>query len=73
MKIGILGSGEVGQVIGAGFADRGYEVMLGTRDPHQEKVRNWLEKTGGRISTGTFAETAEFCDVAVLATLWTGT
>ena len=73
MKIGILGSGDVGQVLGAGFADRDFEVMLGTRDPGQEKVHAWLEGTGGRVSAGTFAETAEFCDVAVLATLWSGT
>ena len=32
MKIGIVGCGVVGQVLGAGFLNEGHEVMLGSRD-----------------------------------------
>lgn len=46
---------------------------MGSRDPKSEKVRTWVSKTGGRASAGTFAETAAFADLAVLATLWSGT
>ena len=38
MKIGVIGSGDVGQVLGAGFAKEGHRVMLGTRDPEKEKL-----------------------------------
>jgi 8-hydroxy-5-deazaflavin:NADPH oxidoreductase len=67
MKIGILGTGDVGRVLGAGFARKGHQVKMGSRNPEQEKVRDWVAKTGLRASAGSFAETA------VLATRWDGT
>lgn len=69
MKIGILGSGDVGQALGAGFVARGHDVKMGTRDSGQEKVRAWVKKTGARASAGTFEEAARFGELAVLATL----
>lgn len=71
--IGILGTGVVGQTLGAGFAALGHDVMMGSRDPGSEKVRGWVAKTGSRASSGTFAETAAFGDVIVVATLGSGT
>jgi predicted dinucleotide-binding enzyme len=73
MKVGILGSGNVGQVIGAGFAQLGHSVKIGSRTPTQEKLQNWAKKTGANASAGTFAEAAAFGELAVLATLWDGT
>ena len=68
MKIGILGSGVVGQVLGAGFLKHGHQVMIGSRDPEKPDVRKWLQQNpGGRA--GTFEEAAKFAEVAVLATL----
>ena len=66
MKIGILGSGDVAQSLAAGFLKRGDEVMLGTRDPR--KLASWRESAGARASVGTFAETAAFGELIVLAT-----
>jgi len=68
MKVGVLGSGEVGQVLGTGFIKYGHEVKMGTRDPQQEKVKNWVAKNGNRASSGTFAEAALFGELVVLAT-----
>jgi 8-hydroxy-5-deazaflavin:NADPH oxidoreductase len=73
MKIGILGTGVVGQSLGLGFAGRGHDVMIGTRDPAGGKLGDWLAKAGGRASAGTFAQAAEFGELAVLATSWGGT
>ena len=73
MKIGILGTGGVGQSLGRGFAGRGHDVMIGTRDPGAGKLDEWVAATGGRGSVGTFAEAAAFGELAVLATSWTGT
>lgn len=70
-KIGVLGSGDVGKVLGAGFAKLGHQVKIGTRDP--AKVKEWVNKTGPNASSGTFEETVKFGDVIVLATLWAGT
>lgn len=66
MKIGILGSAEVGQALGEGFLQEGYEVMLGTRDVHKEEVVKWKAAHPG-AATGSFAETAKFGEMLVLA------
>ena len=68
MRIGIIGSGEVGQAIGKGFADLGHEVKVGSREPKSEKLQAWLKKTGGKTSAGTFPETASFGEILVVAT-----
>jgi 8-hydroxy-5-deazaflavin:NADPH oxidoreductase len=73
MKIGILGTGVVGQSLGLGFAGRGHDVMMGSRDPGADKVREWVAQAGERASAGTFAEAAAFAELAVLATSWSGT
>ena len=68
MKVGVLGSGIVGQVLGSGFRKHGHQVMMGTRDPTALEVREWLAKTNG-VSAGTFAAAARFADFIVLAVL----
>ena len=68
MKIGILGSGTVGQVLGAGFLKHGHQAMLGSRDPHKPEVEKWLRENP-RGAVGTFAETASFGELVVVATL----
>ena len=72
MKIGILGTGDVGQALGIGFANLGHDVKMGSRDPHQEKVKAWVNKAGAKASAGAFAEAAAFGELAVLCTIWTG-
>lgn len=73
MKIGILGTGGVGQSLGTGFATLGCDVKMGGRESNNEKALAWAEKTGAKASVGTFADAAKFGDVIVLATLWSGT
>ena len=68
MKVGILGSGVVGQALGSGFASRGYSVKLSSRTPYSQKLKEWVRKNGKNASTGTFAEAAAFGDLLVLAT-----
>lgn len=70
MKIGILGSGVVGQTLGAGFLKHGYQVMLGTRDPQKPEVQKWTSANPG-VQAGTFEEAAKFGESIVLATLGT--
>ncbi len=68
MKVGVLGSGGVGRVLGAGLLKHGHEAMLGTRDPEKKDVREWLSQTPG-ARAGTFEEAAQFGEMLVLATL----
>ncbi|MFZ6012019.1 MAG: NADPH-dependent F420 reductase, partial [Bacteroidota bacterium] len=62
-KIGIIGSGQVAKVLGAGFIKNGYQVMIGTRDA--DKVNDWKAAHGGAV--GTKEDAAKFGDLVVLA------
>ncbi|APR84329.1 NADPH-dependent F420 reductase [Minicystis rosea] len=72
LKIGILGTGDVGRALGTGFAALGHEVKIGSRDAQNPKAVEWAEKHGPGASAGTFADAAKFGDVIILALLWTG-
>lgn len=65
MKIGIIGSGGVAQVLGSGYLAKGYEVMLGTRDA--SKLAEWRLSEGERALVGSFADAAAFGDVVFLS------
>jgi len=64
MRVGILGSGVVGQALGGGFLKHGHEVMLGTREA--SKVADWVGRKPG-AEVGSLAEAAQFGEVVVLA------
>jgi 8-hydroxy-5-deazaflavin:NADPH oxidoreductase len=66
MRIGILGSGEVGRVLASAFLQEGHQVMLGTRDKAKTEVVKWQgDNSGGTV--GSFSETAIFGELLVLA------
>lgn len=67
LKIGIIGSGVVGQVLATAFLTEGHKVMLGSRNTQKEEVVKWKSNNAG-AQTGTFDEVAIFGDVLVLAT-----
>ncbi|HEV2260831.1 MAG TPA: NAD(P)-binding domain-containing protein [Candidatus Rubrimentiphilum sp.] len=71
MKIGIIGSGEVGKALARGFISRNHEVMIGSRDP--SKLADFIKEQKDRVRAGTFEETAKFAEIAVVATLFSGT
>ncbi len=65
MRMGVIGSGVVGQTLADGFLQHGHEVMRGSRDP--AKLAAWKAGAGPKARTGTFAETAGFGELVVLA------
>src|SRR5688572_24024176 len=65
MKIGILGSGIVGDTLSNGFLNKGHGVMRGTREP--QKLADWKAKAGERASVGSFGEAAAFGELVILA------
>jgi predicted dinucleotide-binding enzyme len=73
MKVGIIGSGNVGRALGTGFAETGHQVMLGTRDPDKRELKEWMAKTGPKAAVGTFADAASFGEIVIIATRWSGT
>jgi predicted dinucleotide-binding enzyme len=65
MRIGILGSGEVGRALGKGFIKHGHEVMLSGRDLEKKELKEWLKETA-RAQAGTYADAAKFGEVIIL-------
>jgi predicted dinucleotide-binding enzyme len=59
-KIGILGTGMVGNTIGSKLVEKGYEVKMGSRTVTNEKAAAWTASAGKGASHGTFAEAAAF-------------
>jgi hypothetical protein len=64
MKVGVIGSGNVGQTLAAGFVKHGHGVMVGTREP--AKLVEWLKKNP-KVKVGSLSETAAFGEAIVLA------
>jgi len=60
MKIGILGTGMVGQAIGTKLVQLGHQVSLGSRSANNEKATEWVKANGKNAAQGTFAEAAAF-------------
>lgn len=67
MKIGIIGSGPVGQVLAKAFITEKHEVMLGTRNTSKDEVVKWKQENAA-AQIGTFNEAAKFGEILVLAT-----
>ena len=79
MKIGVFGTGVVGQVIAEKLDSLGHEVMLGTREAKQSLAREGKDSYGrpplkewmgahGKVKLGTFAEAAAHGQLLVNAT-----
>jgi len=62
-KIGILGTGDVGNRIATRLITLGYEVKMGSRTANNEKALEWAKQNGEKASTGTFADVADFGDI----------
>jgi 8-hydroxy-5-deazaflavin:NADPH oxidoreductase len=59
MKIGIIGSGIVGRVLGSAFLKEGHSVILGTRNTSKPEVIKWkTENPSGTIGTFVTAASA---------------
>ncbi len=66
IRVGVLGSGDVGRQLAAGFCDRGHDVMIGSRDPSKPELDEWRSGAGTGVKAGTFKESAEHGELLVL-------
>ena len=66
MNIGIIGSGIVGQTLGAALAGKGHVVVVGTRDAG--KLKEWAARTGGRARVASFSDAAVHGEIVLNAT-----
>lgn len=65
-KIGVIGSGIVGQVLAKAFITEGNQVMLGTRNPAKQDLLTF-HQDNAEVQIATFAQAAQFGDIIVLA------
>ncbi|HEY7121731.1 MAG TPA: NAD(P)-binding domain-containing protein [Solirubrobacterales bacterium] len=72
MKVGVLGTGMVGNAIGTRLVELGHEVRMGSRQPGNEKAVGWAESAGERASSGDFADAATFGEIAFNCTAGEG-
>lgn len=63
VSVGVIGSGQVGQVLAAGYAGKGHAVTIGSRDP--AKLAAWGAEHPD-VTVGDFAAAAS-ADVVILA------
>src|SRR5260370_18867455 len=68
MRIGIIGTGNVGSAVGTRWALAGHDVMFGARDAKSPEVQALVAAAGKSARAGTVAEAAAFGPVVVLAT-----
>ena len=68
MKIGIIGTGNMGKELGKIWAEKNHQIMFGSRDPvNARKLANSFEKN---VLGGTYADAAQYGEVVVLAVPW---
>lgn len=68
MRIGVLGTGMVGQALATRLSGLGDPVMMGSRQAGNEKAVAWVASAGAAASQGSFAEAAEFGEIVINAT-----
>lgn len=70
MKIGILGTGDVGTTLGKAWAKQGHEVIFGVRDPNVTKVKALLHEINGSTRAATIADTSIASEIVALTVPW---
>lgn len=68
MKIGILGTGQVGNLIGSSLIEKGHQVMMGGREANNEKGLGFAKSNSENASYGTFEEASNFGEIIFNAT-----
>jgi len=68
--VGIIGTGDMGDSLGPRFAQLGYPVVYGSRNPSGEKAQNLAKRTGANARVTTQKEAAQAGEIVVLAVPW---
>jgi 8-hydroxy-5-deazaflavin:NADPH oxidoreductase len=69
MRIGILGTGTVGQTLGGKLVQLGHDVMIGSRSADNPRAAEWAATAGARH--GAFDDAAAFAELVFNATAGT--
>lgn len=70
MKIGIIGSGNVGGTLGTAWSRGGHDVFFSFRNPESPEAAALLARAGGAAKGGSLQQAVGESDVLLLATPW---
>lgn len=65
LKIGIIGSGNIGSTLGTFWANAGHQILFSSRNP--DKLKPLVDKVGPLARAGTVSEAIVFGDVILIA------
>lgn len=65
LKIGIIGTGNIGGALAKHWAKAGHEIVIASR--HPEKLQDLAKSLGPKVRTGTPKEAATFGDVVLVS------
>lgn len=68
--IAIIGTGDMGDSLGPKFAELGYTVVYGSRDPQGDKAQGVAKATGTDVRVLNQRDAAQAGDIVVLAVPW---
>lgn len=65
LRIGIIGSGQIGGAIGKRWAEAGHQILFSSRNP--DELAPLVAEAGPNARAGSVAEAAQFGDVVLIA------
>ena len=68
--VAVIGTGDMGDSLGPRFAELGYRVVYGSRNPESDKVKDLVEKTGSSASATSQMEAARQGDIVLMLVPW---
>lgn len=68
MKVGILGTGMVGNALGTKLVQAGNEVTMGSRSANNDAAQKWASSLGERAHTAIFRGAALFGEIVISCT-----
>src|SRR5215471_15454185 len=66
-KIAVIGTGNVANALGPGFAAQGNTIVYGSRNPSEQKVKDLVAKTGHGATAASQQDAVKGADIVVLA------
>jgi 8-hydroxy-5-deazaflavin:NADPH oxidoreductase len=67
MKIAVIGTGQVGSVLGTRWAHNGHQIVFGSRTPTSQRVLGLVEKAGPNATATSPAQAVMDAEIVVLA------
>jgi predicted dinucleotide-binding enzyme len=68
MKIGIIGSGNVGGALGTRWAKNGHSITFAAREPNSKKIQEAVRAAGPNAAAGSPSDAVRLSEVVLLAT-----